>query len=161
MRYSSLFCRGIFTVTVFVSLASISFAEITVSGDVNPDDPMTWGSWGTVYVGYHDHGMVSINNGDEVTLNTTWVAYGANSSGEINFDNGTLKVDSTNHRIKVGQSADTSLAQTLDIAGNLEFDSVTPPVISGMSAALAGGGAGNVNDGEHYYNVCFENADGR
>ncbi|MBN1555576.1 MAG: PEP-CTERM sorting domain-containing protein [Phycisphaerae bacterium] len=61
---------------------------------MNPADPASWDWWSTVYVGYRDHGTVSISNGDEVDVSKMWVAYGADSTGEIQFSDGILTTDS-------------------------------------------------------------------
>jgi hypothetical protein len=47
------------------------------------------------------------------------------------------------------------VTKTLNVGGNYRGVPVTEPVHTGMAAALAGLGAGNVNNGIHYYSIVY------
>lgn len=68
--------------------------------------------------------------------------------------------DTTYHRVKIGYT-DTLPVRQLDVAGNMNFESVSEPTSLGsFAAALAGVGAGSVDNGLHYYAVVFVDANG-
>jgi len=72
--------------------------------------------------------------------------------------NNYIYTDKTNNRLKIGISEDITPAQTLEIAGNLEFDSVTGPGSAeisaiGMSENTAQGTS--LEAGTYYYAVAY------
>jgi hypothetical protein len=73
-----------------------------------------------------------------------------------------LRADTTNNRIKIGNSLSTAPLQTLDIAGNFNFDAVADATQVQLNAItltenLAGG---TLAAAYYYYNVVFYTADG-
>jgi hypothetical protein len=66
----------------------------------------------------------------------------------------------TTGSVKIGYSETGTPVKQLDIAGNVNFDIVTKPGNT-MTGALAGVGAGNVDNGIHLYQVIYITADGQ
>lgn len=81
---------------------------------------------------------------------------GANPFQTMNLSSGSSGMGG----LKIGRSLTFTPTQTLDIAGHMSFDDVAEPSQSGFTAALAGAGAGNVDNGVHYYAVEFYTAIG-
>ncbi len=86
------------------------------------------------------------------TSNSTTTFQIFKSDGTTNV----LNVDTTNGRVGIGTVSPT---EKLHISyGNQTFDVVTNP--TDPSAALAGAGAGNIDNGTHYYKVAYFTATG-
>lgn len=88
------------------------------------------------------------------------IAFNARQSG--NSPTQVMNLSALNNMggLKIGRSTTFTPIKTLDIAGDISFDDVAEPSQSGFTAALAGAGAGNVNNGQHYYAVEFYTATG-
>ncbi len=71
---------------VAVMLASQVRAEVTVSGDVAPNDPATWDANTTVSVGEYGSGTLNITNGGVVTIDRSYIALYPGSTGVATVD---------------------------------------------------------------------------
>ena len=152
--------------------ASVSIASLFVIGSTKVDP----GSLGAVY-----KFNPFTNKLDKVTTSSDFIsdflykpgisggqtAYGGTSSTDSlvfysnTFKDGYIKLgdysayDENNYRLGIGTSTPT---QTLDIRnGNFAFTPIQAPIAPSVILAA---GAGNVDNGDHYYKVTYTNSEG-
>jgi T5SS/PEP-CTERM-associated repeat protein len=65
---------------------SISPAEITATGDVDPADPATWTSSTTSYIGKTADGSLRVDAGSDLLSNRSYLGYTEGSTGEVTVD---------------------------------------------------------------------------
>ncbi len=61
-------------------------AEITVSGDVDPNDPNSWDFMTLVSIGKTGDGTLNVTDGDEVSIGWSYIGYESGSTGMITVD---------------------------------------------------------------------------
>ncbi len=88
--------------------AAPAIAEITATGDVDPNDPNTWDSSTTAYIGNTGIGTLNISHGDEVSNGLAYLGYRSNSTGVVTVDGADSKWLNTNN-VSVGYYGDGAL----------------------------------------------------
>jgi hypothetical protein len=71
-----------------------------------------------------------------------------------------FSADKTTRGIKIGRSSTLAPSKTLDIAGDINFDPITPPTVAGVVTAALTGSPGNVPNGTIWYTVAYYDASG-
>ncbi len=75
----------ILLVLTAISAAPV-LAEITVTGDVDPNDPNDWNMFNRGTIGYQSSGTLNITNGDAVSSDGAYLGFQAGSTGVVTVD---------------------------------------------------------------------------
>lgn len=85
-----------------ITLTSMAYGDIVVTGDIDPADPATWAADTSVYIGNTGVGTLDITNNSDVTCGFFGLGYQTGSSGEVTVDGAGSTVTTTTGIFCVG-----------------------------------------------------------
>ena len=92
-----------------VSIGLAARAEVTISGDVHPDDASDWTASSDALVGYTGAGSVTVTAGDDLECNNGTIGFWTSSAGDVIIQ-GSGSSWSNQGSIEVGSYGDGTLS---------------------------------------------------